>query len=153
MELEIMQIVLGYWPFRQPTVSVTAGGNFQWNFPPHQRWMRLHLDDFYVFDTNPWDCRWMSVRGFESNPNLTANVTKRALAHSVCKHRTPYYSHSLHTECQCKLPIWGPIPAPRVLHFQTPRKQCKAAPRCRGTQWIKTKGPSNVAMVRQLACA
>ena len=41
-----MQIVLGYWPFRQPTVSVTAGGNFQWNFPPHQRWMRLHLDDF-----------------------------------------------------------------------------------------------------------
>ena len=46
-----MQIVLGYWPFRQPTVSVTAGGNFQWNFPPHQRWMRLHFD---VFDTNPF---------------------------------------------------------------------------------------------------
>ena len=67
------------------------------------------------------------------------------------RRRAPYYSHSLHTECQCKLPIWGPIPAPRVLHFQTPRKQCNAAPRCRGTQWIKTKGPSNVAMVRQLA--
>ena len=46
----------------------------------------------------------------------------------------PQHSHSLHTQCQCKLPIWGPIP-PRI-HVQ---------PLHNSVARIKTKGPSNVS--------